>query len=67
MPHAHIVWNPAGGWDVIRPGEAEPLGHYRNRLEAVNSARASLDHQGGGLIVVHSRHAGHQQSGIDAA
>lgn len=67
MPHAHIIWNPAGGWDVLQQGESEPIGHYQNRLEAVNSARASLDHLGGGLIVVHSRHGGHQQSSIDAA
>lgn len=54
MSHAHVVWNPSGGWDVIHQ-EDEPVLHYRNRLEAVNSARARLDSNGGGLIVVHGR------------
>ncbi len=56
MSHAHVVWN-RDGWDVIHQGGQEPIGHFSNRLEAVNSARARLDSKGGGLIVVHGRNA----------
>lgn len=68
MSHAHVVSNPAGGWDVIHQGGQEPVRNYDNRLEAVNSARTCLDQNGGGLIVVHSRAShGPGQPGIDAA
>jgi hypothetical protein len=67
MSHAHVVWNPTGGWDVIHKRD-EPILHYSNRLEAVNSARARLDSRGGGLIVVHGRiSCGPQLPGMDAA
>lgn len=67
MAHAHVVSNPAGGWDVIHQGGQEPVKNFNNRLEAVNAARARLDEFGGGLIVVHGSRAQSGQSGIDAA
>ncbi len=51
----HVVPNPAGGWDVKRPGSDHAGAHTRTQTEAVTRAREIVHNAGGGEVRIHGR------------
>lgn len=49
----HIVPNPAGGWDVIKPHAVRPSDHFDRQGAAVDRAREIVRNTGGGEVVIH--------------
>lgn len=50
-----VVPNPAGGWDVKKPGADRASAHLRTQEEAVDRARQILKNDGGGELRTHRR------------
>lgn len=51
----HVVPNPAGGWDVQKPGAGRASTHHDTQAEAIGRAREIVGNAGGGEVVVHGR------------
>lgn len=51
----HVVPNPAGGWDVKKPGSTRSGAHADTQQEAVARARDIIRNQGGGEVRIHGR------------
>lgn len=49
----HIVPNPAGGWDIKKPGADRSSGHFELQSDAVDRAKEILGRDGGGEAVIH--------------
>lgn len=49
----HIVRNPAGGWDVKKPGADRSSGHFDRQSDAIDRAKEILGRDGGGEAVIH--------------
>ncbi len=49
----HVVPNPAGGWDVIKPGADRSSSHQPTQSGAIDSAREIVHNAGGGEVVIH--------------
>ena len=47
-----VTPNPAGGWDVRKPGAARASSHHDTQKEAISRARGILTNQGGGEMRV---------------
>lgn len=52
-PGRHVVKDPAGGWDIKRPGSARPTGHAATQGGAEKIAKQQVDKEGGGEVVIH--------------
>lgn len=51
----HVVPNPDGGWDVIRPGGQRASAHTDTQAQAQDRAREIVHKIGGGEVVAHGR------------
>lgn len=51
----HVVKNPAGGWDVKRPGASRVSAHESTQAEADKRAREIIRNAGGGERITHGR------------
>jgi hypothetical protein len=51
----HVVPNPEGGWDVVRPGGERASAHTRTKAEALDRGREIVSNQGGGELRIHDR------------
>ncbi len=51
----HVVRDPAGGWDVVKPGSTRASGHAKTQASAIDRARAIVANTGGGEVVIHGR------------
>lgn len=51
----HVVPNPAGGWDVTKPGSSRASAHTSTQQQAIDRARTILDNIGGGEVRIHNR------------
>lgn len=51
----HVVPNPKGGWDVLKPGGARRSDHAPTQGAAIDRARDILGRSGGGEIRIHGR------------
>jgi hypothetical protein len=49
----HIVHNPAGGWDIRKPGAERSSGHFDRQSDAIDRAKEILGRDGGGEAVIH--------------
>jgi Uncharacterized protein conserved in bacteria (DUF2188) len=49
----HVVRNPGGGWDVVKPGAERSSGHFDTQDDAINRSREILQNDGGGEVVIH--------------
>lgn len=49
----HIVRNPAGGWDIKKPGAERSSGHFDRQSDAVDRAKEILGRDGGGEAIIH--------------
>jgi hypothetical protein len=49
----HVVPNPAGGWDVKRPGAERASSHHGIQADAEARAKEILGNIGGGEAVIH--------------
>lgn len=49
----HIVHNPAGGWDIKKPGTDRSSGHFDRQADAIDRAKEILGRDGGGEAVIH--------------
>jgi hypothetical protein len=51
----HIVPNPAGGWDVRKPGATRASSHHGRQSDAEAQAKQTLRNAGGGEVRIHGR------------
>jgi hypothetical protein len=51
----HVVRNPSGGWDVVKPGSSRGSSHQSTQAAAIDRGRAILGNDGGGELVIHGR------------
>lgn len=51
----HVVRNPAGGWDVVKPNADRASSHHNTQSDAVDRAREIVQNGGGGEVVIHGR------------
>lgn len=51
----HIVPNPAGGWDVKKPGASRSSSHTDTQRDAEQRAKQILRNDGGGEAITHAR------------
>ncbi len=51
----HVVPNPEGGWDVVRPGASRASAHLDTQKAADQRAAEILHNAGGGERVTHGR------------
>lgn len=51
----HVVPNPEGGWDVVRPNADRASSHHDTQADAIGRAREIVGNSGGGEIVIHGR------------
>ena len=49
----HVVPNPDGGWDVVKPDAERSSGHFPTQGAAVHRAREIVHNTGGGELVIH--------------
>ncbi|MBE1495718.1 hypothetical protein H4696_002818 [Amycolatopsis lexingtonensis] len=50
----HVVPNPSGGWDVVKPGASRASAHTDTQAQATSRAR-DITANTGGETVVHGR------------
>lgn len=56
MPNRrHVTPNPAGGWDVKKPGAGKSSGHFDTQGKAIDRAREIVKRGGGGEVTIHGR------------
>jgi len=51
----HVVPNPKGGWDVVKPHADRASSHHDTQADAVDRAREIIQNVGGGELVTHNR------------
>ncbi|MEV0357681.1 DUF2188 domain-containing protein [Nocardia sp. NPDC050697] len=51
----HVTPNPAGGWDISKPGGQRRSGHTDRQSDAIERAREIVGNTGGGEVVIHDR------------
>ncbi|SET92199.1 DUF2188 domain-containing protein [Geodermatophilus poikilotrophus] len=51
----HVVPNPKGGWDVVKPGASRSSSHQPTQKEATDRARTIVRNNGGGEVRIHGR------------
>jgi hypothetical protein len=51
----HVVPNPEGGWDVVKPGGSRASSHHDTQAQAESRAKEVLRNVGGGEAVIHGR------------
>lgn len=51
----HVVPNPEGGWDVVKPGAERSSSHQPTQADAIGRAREIVHNAGGGEVVIHGR------------
>jgi hypothetical protein len=49
----HVVPNPEGGWDIVKPGGSRRSDHADRQGDAVDRARDIVGNNGGGEVVIH--------------
>jgi hypothetical protein len=49
----HVLPNPGGGWDVVKPKSDRASAHLDRQSEAMQRAREILGNAGGGELVIH--------------
>ena len=49
----HVVPNPDGGWDVVKPGAERSSSHQPTQSDAIDRAREIVRNAGGGEVVIH--------------
>ena len=53
MVRRHVVPNPAGGWDVKKPGAKRVSSHHDTQGGAEKRAKKIVSNAGGGEVVIH--------------
>ncbi|MGA9762388.1 MAG: DUF2188 domain-containing protein [Gaiellaceae bacterium] len=51
----HIVLNPEGGWDVVKPHAERASGHFDTQSEAYGRGREIVGNLGGGEVIIHGQ------------
>jgi hypothetical protein len=51
----HVVPDPDGGWNVVKPGGGRASAHSDTQAEAIDRAREIVHNAGGGEVVTHGR------------
>lgn len=51
----HVVPNPAGGWDVRKPGASRASSHHERQSDAETQAKRAISNLGGGEVRIHGR------------
>jgi uncharacterized protein DUF2188 len=51
----HVVPNPDGGWDVVKPGGERTSSHHHAQREAIDRGREIVHNAGGGELCIHGR------------
>jgi hypothetical protein len=51
----HVVPDPDGGWNVVKPGSDRASAHQDTQREAVDRARTIVSNLGGGEVRIHGR------------
>ena len=49
----HVVQNPSGGWDVVKPHADRASAHTDTQAQAQDRARQIVHNTGGGEVVTH--------------
>lgn len=53
--HRHVVPNPNGGWDVVKPNAERASSHHNTQEQAINRGREIVHNLGGGELRIHGR------------
>jgi hypothetical protein len=53
--HRHVVPNPNGGWDVVRPNAERASSHHDTQEQAISRGRQIVHNLGGGELRIHGR------------
>jgi hypothetical protein len=51
----HVVPNPNGGWDVVKPGSDRASAHRDTQADAIDRGREIIGNAGGGELNIHGR------------
>ncbi|MCU1579994.1 MAG: hypothetical protein JWP19_2198 [Rhodoglobus sp.] len=51
----HVVPNPDGGWDIVKPNADRASAHLPTQGEAIDRARDIVTNLGGGEVRIHNR------------
>ncbi len=51
----HVVTNPEGGWDVVKPNADRSSAYLQTQADAVELTREIVENFGGGEVVIHRR------------
>lgn len=51
----HVVPNPEGGWDVVKPHAERASSHHDTQQEAIDRGREIVHNLGGGELRIHGR------------
>jgi hypothetical protein len=51
----HVVPDPEGGWNVVKPGSDRASAHTDRQSDAIDQARQILHNAGGGELVIHDQ------------
>lgn len=51
----HVVPNPAGGWDVVKPDADRASSHHDTQQQAIHRGREIVTNLGGGELRIHGR------------
>jgi hypothetical protein len=53
--YRHVVPNPNGGWDVVKPNAERASSHHTTQEQAINRGREIVHNLGGGELRIHGR------------
>ena len=51
----HVVPNPDGGWDVVKPNAQRVSSHHDTQADAIDRGRQIVGNAGGGELNIHGR------------
>lgn len=51
----HVVPNPNGGWDVVKPDAQRASSHHDTQADAIIRGRQIVGNAGGGELNIHGR------------
>lgn len=51
----HVVPNPNGGWDVVKPNAQRASSHHNTQADAIGRGREIVGNAGGGELNIHGR------------
>jgi hypothetical protein len=51
----HVVPNPDGGWDVVKPNAQRASSHHDTQADAIDRGRQIVGNAGGGELNIHNR------------